>query len=658
MKKQILIGLSLFSTVSAFGADNLITNPGFESKLIGWTKSGSFSAEKNAQGGIYSARGGTAKGTLVQDVMSKLTIGQKYTFSMYAKIDSMGVSSMVAIRFKNSRGGILQENRMVVGSTSWKQYSTTFTVPANSTFTEIYAIKESGVASYMYIDTLSLIALDARPVPVNVAPAIIAAQTVNGTEDSPLTFNIAAGTDSDGDALTYTKLTNPLNGTLLCESGTSRMCTYTPPANFFGAVSFTYKANDGKSDSNTATVTINMAAINDLPVLPDSQSITTAGNTSVNFNLNAATDIDSTKLTYIKTSNPSSGTVNCTGGASTACAFTPVTGFSGTTSFSYKANDGEGDSNTATVTITVAPIPNRAPVIMNSSMSVSTANNTATSFTLNSATDADGDTLSYSKVTNPSSGTATCSGTSCTYTPAAGFAGTTSFTYKANDGKVDSNIATVTINVAGQVNTAPVIAKTSQSVSTAYDTAVNLTLNPATDAEGDSLTYSRTNPSSGSTVCSGTACTFTPAAGFSGTTSFTYKANDGKLDSNIATVSITVAAEVIVTPVPTVAYSPRGVGGGGAMSGVSISPYTSLWFVGTDMGTLFKSTDNGLTWNAINHNQAVFDSDLTKAVSLGFSADGVTVFHAAAGISPKRSTDSGNTFSAISMGLACGEIIN
>lgn len=55
-------------------------------------------------------------------------------------------------------------------------------------------------------------------------------------------------------------------------------------------------------------------------------------------------------------------------------------------------------------------------------------------------------------------------------------------------------------------------------------------------------------------------------------------------------------------PVPTT-YTPWGVGGGGAMSGVSISPYARLWFVGTDMGTLFRSLDEGISWRAIDHRQ-------------------------------------------------------
>lgn len=113
-----------------------------------------------------------------------------------------------------------------------------------------------------------------------------------------------------------------------------------------------------------------------------------------------------------------------------------------------------------------------------------------------------------------------------------------------------------------------------------------------------------------------------------------------------------------VDPLPPVTgYIPLGVGGGGAMSGVALSPYNNLWFVGTDMGTLFRSVDLGKSWHAVSHQQAVFHSDLPRAVSPGFAADGMTVFHASRGINPKRSSDSGLTFKAIAMGLGSGEWI-
>ena len=55
-------------------------------------------------------------------------------------------------------------------------------------------------------------------------------------------------------------------------------------------------------------------------------------------------------------------------------------------------------------------------------------------------------------------------------------------------------------------------------------------------------------------------------------------------------------------------YEVRGVGGGGAMSGLSISPWDNLWFVGTDMGTLFRSTDAGQLWYPVSHYEAKFVS--------------------------------------------------
>lgn len=118
--------------------------------------------------------------------------------------------------------------------------------------------------------------------------------------------------------------------------------------------------------------------------------------------------------------------------------------------------------------------------------------------------------------------------------------------------------------------------------------------------------------------------------------------------------------ETPTTPVPAPnpsAYKPIGVGGGGAFSGVAISPYNNLWFVGTDMGTLFRSTDLGLSWSPVSHFEAVFHSDLTRSTSPGFSSDGTTVFHASRGVNPKRSTDAGLTFRPIALNLRTNEYI-
>ncbi|MCF4100942.1 HYR domain-containing protein [Gillisia sp. M10.2A] len=136
------------------------------------------------------------------------------------------------------------------------------------------------------------------------------------------------------------------------------------------------------------------------------------------------------------------------------------------------------------------------------------------------------------------------------YIPDTGFTGVDSFTYTATDGiSGTSNVATVTINVLdpSNENVAPV------SVDDAFQITQNQTLNVSapgvlandTDANGDTLTsFARSATGNGSfSFNTDGSFTYTPNAGFVGTDSFTYVANDGNLDSEIATVVIEVITQ-------------------------------------------------------------------------------------------------------------------
>jgi len=112
---------------------------------------------------------------------------------------------------------------------------------------------------------------------------------------------------------------------------------------------------------------------------------------------------------------------------------------------------------------------------------------------------------------------------------------------------VSKSAGTVTIE-GTTINTAPVASD--KTISTTEGTPVAVTLT-ATDADGDALTYTVvSSPTNGTLSGTAPALTYTPNAGFTGTDSFTYKANDSALDSNIATVMITVSQAL-----PTLAVS-------------------------------------------------------------------------------------------------------
>ena len=256
----------------------------------------------------------------------------------------------------------------------------------------------------------------------------------------------------------------------------------------------------------------------------------------------SGSDADGDALTYTIVMPSAAG-----GGLSDSAlglTYTPPPSFIGDDTFTFQANDGQDNSNVATVTIHVAAGPpiNKAPVA--ASQIVTTQHGVPMSIIL-TGSDANGDALTYRIVTPPQSGTLSGTAPNVTYTPAPGFTGDASFTFQANDGKDDSNVAIVTIHVTAgtPVNKLPVAAN--QTVEMQQGTSKLIVLT-GSDADGDALTYKISTPLQGSTgTLSGTApnVTYTPPAGFVGDASFTFQANDGKDDSNVATVTIHVTAE-------------------------------------------------------------------------------------------------------------------
>ncbi len=120
-------------------------------------------------------------------------------------------------------------------------------------------------------------------------------------EDLAFPGSVASlGSDADGNTLTYSAVTQPAHGTLtFASTGTY---TYTSALNYNGTDSFTFKANDGTSDSNVGTISLVITAIND-PLKLTLPSAALQVNRNTTFRLDPAgsvSDVD-TVVNYAKT---------------------------------------------------------------------------------------------------------------------------------------------------------------------------------------------------------------------------------------------------------------------------------------------------------------------------------------------------------------------
>ena len=174
---------------------------------------------------------------------------------------------------------------------------------------------------------------------------------------------------------------------------------------------------------------------------------------------------------------------------------------------------------------------------MANNQSVVTNEDASVAITL-TGSDVENDVLTYTVLNQPANGTLSGTGADLTYTPNGDYAGLDSFTFQANDGTVDSNIATISITV-DPVNDAPVA--NNQVVVTNEDASVAITLT-GSDVENSSLAYVVVaQPTNGTLSGTGANLTYTPNSNYAGADSFTFQANDGDLTSAPATVAITVA---------------------------------------------------------------------------------------------------------------------
>ena len=281
-------------------------------------------------------------------------------------------------------------------------------------------------------------------------------------------------------------------------------------------------------------LTFGVSVVNDAPVAEPGSAMTQEEK-PVLITLTGS-DPDEEKLTYNVVTGPSHGSLS---GTAPNITYTPALNYNGPDSFTFKVNDGKADSDQVMISVTVLAV-NDAPVA--NPQSKTTKENKSVSATL-TGSDVDGEPLMFIISKEPEHGRLTFDSNFSTngrliYKPLPNFAGSDIFTFKLNDGEVDSAPATVSINVAS--NLLPVAEP--HSVTTVEDTPVEIRL-MGSDPDSDPLAYSMiTDPSQGSLKGTAPNLTYTPNPNFNGSDSFTFKINDGAADSAPATVSIMVSS--------------------------------------------------------------------------------------------------------------------
>jgi large repetitive protein len=455
-------------------------------------------------------------------------------------LDNIKHGTSPAVNFSDTPTGTFNESITVTDSFAgvgpWTftdsgsvSYQRTFT--ANALSTVVY---DNTVTSSTLINHTPAVLTDSVSVSVTGVNSLPVAddKNINVTEGGSYSGSVSAS-DSDNDPLTFELVSGPMyeNAFTFNPDGTF---SYTHDGSENHSDSFTFKVSDGFGYSNTATVTITVDPVNDAPTADDDSFTVDEGNSIVNEQLTGS-DPENDTLTFILVDGPMYGflTFNSDG------TFTYDHDGSETTSdsFTFKVNDGEYDSNVATVTITINPV-NDAPKANDDSF---TGDEGGTISDFVTGSDAENDPLTFILVSGPMYATSFTLNSDGTfeYVHDGSENHNDGFTFKVNDGSVDSNVATVVIAL-NAVNDAPVADDDSFTIN---EGAVLNGDVSGSDPDGDSLTFELVSGPAYYTsfiLNSDGSFVYDHDASETTQTTFTFRAYDGFLYSEEATITINI----------------------------------------------------------------------------------------------------------------------
>ena len=379
-------------------------------------------------------------------------------------------------------------------------------------------------------------------------------QTVELTENIPTLITLS-GTDPDGTVPSAFKivtipvtgtLTDPANNDQQINAGnyiSSNKVTYTGQ-DTSSSDSFLFLVNDGNVESSVGTLSI-IKIITDAPdALDQSVNVTEQVEKSITL---TGFDKEGDDLNFIINSLPNVGILKNAGNTisendlpksivGSEVVYVSLSDSATADSFTFRSNDGISSSFSGKVSIIITGV-NDKPISSDIS-NVTAFEQIQKKITLQGS-DPDGDQIIYSIVDNPSNGTVTVDNNIANYTSTSNTASQDSFTYKTNDNSLDSEKATVLINII-QINDIPLA--NSQSVTVEEDKSIEITLT-GLDNDNDDITFSIIGSTiNGEATLNINKVTYKPKLGYFGSDSFIFITNDGKENSDPASVTISITS--------------------------------------------------------------------------------------------------------------------
>jgi hypothetical protein len=392
------------------------------------------------------------------------------------------------------------------------------------------------------------------PVSTNSTPTISGKPATTATEGIAYRFTPSAS-DPDGDSLSFTVTNLPSWASFNTTSGSIRG---TPGSTDVGTTSgIVITVSDGVNTASLPafSITVNSASTpNTAPTISGTPATSVPAGVAYSFTP-SANDANGDSLSFSVTHLPTWAHFNTSNGTISG---TPTNTNVGTTSsITITVSDGIDSASLPafSITVTSVVVPNTPPTISGSPTTSVTAGN-AYRFTP-TASDADGDTLSFSITNLPSWARFSTTNGTISGTPSGTDVGTTSgITITVSDGTDKSSLPAFSITVASAPNTPPTISgtpATSVTAGNAYSFVPT-----ASDADGDSLTFTVANlPSWAKFNTTNGTISGNPSNTDAGTTSsIKITVSDGIDSVSLPTFSITVNAVVTSFGSATLSWTP------------------------------------------------------------------------------------------------------